>query len=324
MSKALLVIVFVLFSASRTFADPEAKNIAYKYATGVVKILLYDPTLVKKFDLDDDEGYLTRGSGFFVTPGGLILTNRHVVEWCVYGYMVADWVDEDKQRHDMDILTYEKGLEKDSRIKKIYYAGHATPMVQVFNNKGDKDYELYKAEVVIMGEEYDGAIIKIVSDLDGDPIKQQFVALPLGDASKVPMGEDLVILGFPAQYAESDLKLDLRDTVTMSFGRHSGWDYVFSEDGFIKSDAAIHEGNSGGPAFDDNEKVIGIATAMGVKTEIGLIEPINDMYYLAAANPDILSVLINDGLVVPKDRKRVKTVSGGPQPLPKLKLAPMK
>ena len=321
MLKYFLAIYLGLFSLTIIHADQEAKNIAKKYAMGVVKILLYDGELVKEFDLSKDEGYLTRGSGFFVTDDGIVFTNRHVVEWCVYGYMVADWVDEENNKHELDILTYEEGLEKDPKIKKIYFSGHAEPIIQVFKDFKGENFELFRAEVVTIGEKYDGAILKITKDLEGNKINETFTALPLTDANKVVMGEDIVILGFPAQYSDSDLSLDLKDTVTMSFGRHSGWDYVFDDQGFIKSDASIHEGNSGGPAFDDTEKVIGIATAMGLKTQIGLIHPINDMYFLAEKYPQILSKLVQNGLPKPIGKKLVKTITGEKKPLPKLKFS---
>jgi serine protease Do len=311
----------LLFKAFFLFADKEAKDIAKNYAAGVVKILLYGEDLVKEFDLSKDEGYLTRGSGFFVTTDGYIFTNKHVVDWCVYGYMVADWVDEENVFHELDILTYENDLEKDSKIKKIYFIGHAQPIIQVFDQNKKNSFKLYKAEVVTMGQSYDGAVLKVVTDIDGNDIKNTFIALPLADASKVVMGEDIIILGFPAQYADSDLNLDLKDSVTMSFGRHSGWDFVFDDEGLIKTDALIHEGNSGGPAFDDTEKVIGIATAMGVKTQIGLVQPINDMYYLVENDPALFKVLKENGLPVPYEKKRIKTVSGEKRILPKVKFA---
>lgn len=322
--KVFVMCALFLLSSVLVSADPEAKSIAKKYVYGVTKVLLYDSNIAKEFDLGDDGGYLTRGSGFFVSEDGYLFTNRHVVEWCVYGYMVADWTDESGQRKKMDIITYKEGLEKDPKIEKIYFIGHAEPVVQVFYGSGKDEFHLYKAEVVKLAEEYDGAILRVISDLDGKKINQTFVALPFGDAYRVDMGEDIVILGYPAQYVNSDLHLDLEDTVTMSFGRQSGWDYIFDSQGLIKTDASIHEGNSGGPAFDDSEKVIGIATAMGVKTQIGLIQPINDMYYLVASDENLLKKLQANGLSVPGKKKNFKAVSGNKQPLPKIKLNPLK
>ncbi|MDR3623906.1 MAG: serine protease [Chlamydiales bacterium] len=321
-----IVFFLLLFSfgiGNPLFADAEAEDIAKKYYQGVVKVFLYDASLVKALNLDKDQGYLTRGSGFIVTSDGVLFTNKHVVEWCVDGYMVADWVDEEHKAHTMDVLTYKKGLESDPKVKKIYFVGHAVPIVQIFRDTTGDDFDLYRAEVLTIGDNFDGAMLRIVSDIDGKPINREFVVLRLGDATKVPMGEDLVIMGFPAQYENSDLSMDLKDTITLSFGRHSGLDYVFDENPLIKTDASIHEGNSGGPVFNTSEQVIGIATAMGIKTQIGLIEQINNMYYIAASYPDILAVLVKNGLVVPTGKREIKTLSGRAKPLPKLHFAPL-
>lgn len=303
------------------FGAIDAKFIGKNYYQGVAKIILYDEGLVNHFKLDEALGELSRGSGFFVLPEGILFTNRHVIEWCVFGYMIADWTDENDVDHKLDLLTYTKDLEKDPKIKKIYYMGHATPVIQVFNGEDQGNFDVYIAKVLTLGETFDGAMLGIVSDLDGKPVKKQFVSLPLGNSNQLTLGEDLVILGFPAQYSESDLDLDLRDTLTMSFGKHSGWDYVFDEDnGFIKTVAAIHEGNSGGPVFGEENNVIGIATALGVQTQIGLVGAINNMYYVVQPEKKIFNKLVELGLIPPKKSPKHEVLTGEPRELPKVKL----
>lgn len=297
----------------------DAKSIARNYWEGVVKILVYDPVVEKKFHMQKGDGYLTRGSGFFVTPDGVLFTNRHVIEWCVYGYIVADWKDHEGVMHHSDVLTYKPGLEWNRSIKKIYYAGHALPMIQVFSDETGRNFDLYSAEVLAIGEAFDGAMLRIVSRINGEPPQRLFKALPLGNSDKLDFGEDLIVLGYPSQYQESNLSQDLKDTLTMSYGKLSGWDYVFDDIyGFIKTTASVHEGNSGGPVFGDDERVIGIATAMGPRTKIGLVEGINGMYYVAENQKSIFNQLIKNGLVPPKLRKRYLAVSGKPRPLPSL------
>lgn len=305
-------LLFFILSPLLVFAEMvDPVIIGQKYATGVVKIILYDDDLVDDFKLTDDQGQLARGSGFFVSPDGLIFTNRHVVEWCVNGYVVVDWVDENGQEHKMDILTYKPGLEKEAAIKKVYYGGHTTPVIQVFTDAKQTDYQLYLAQVVAMGETFDGAILETKVTLKGEPLKKPFVALPFGNSDDVVLGERLVVLGFPSQYANANLSMDLRDTLTLSQGANSGWDYIFDPDwGMIKTDAAIHEGNSGGPVFGAGNRVIGIATALGVQTEIGLIGPIDAMYWVAKVNPQVFDKLTRLGLTKPKREVNGKAVSG--------------
>lgn len=311
-------LLFIVLCTRALAADPvDPVVIGQKYATGVVKVILYDDDLVDDFHLNDDQGQLARGSGFFVTPDGLLLTNRHVIEWCVQGYVVADWVDEEGHEHKADIVTYKPGLEKDPSIKKVYYAGHTTPVIQVFTDQTQTKYDLYLAQVVAMGESFDGAIVKAVATLKGDPIQRSFTALPIGNSDELVLGEKVVILGFPSQYANSNLSMDLRDTLTLSQGANSGWDYVFDPDwGMIKTDAAIHEGNSGGPVFGNNNRVVGIATALGVQTDIGLVGPINAMYWIAKNDPSVFERLTKIGLTKPKREGEAHVVSGKPQKLP--------
>lgn len=321
---SLLLIVFSSiqaygFDKAQDDDFTDAKYIARNFWEGVVKILVYDPVVEEKFNLQKGDGYLTRGSGFIVSPEGIIFTNRHVIEWCVYGYMVADWEDEEGVLHHSDVLTYKPGLELKPEIKKVYFIGHAKPIIQVFTEETGKNFELYAAEVVSLGEAFDGAMLKIVSQRDGKPVKRLFKALPIGNSDKVELGEDLVILGYPSQYEKSDFSLDLRDTLTMTYGKHSGWDYVFDDIyGFIKTNASVHEGNSGGPVFGDAETVIGIATAMGLRTHIGLVEGINGMYYLVEPYKHILGELATRGLTSPSHELRYAAVSGKPRVLPDL------
>jgi S1-C subfamily serine protease len=177
---------------------------------------------------------------------------------------------------------------------------------------------MHIAEVLTFSESFDGAMLRVVSDLDGNPVNRSFTSLPIGNSDTLAMGEDLIVLGYPSEYVESDMSLDLRDTLTMSFGKHSGWDYVFDEDnGLIKTVASIHEGNSGGPVFGEENSVIGIATALGLQTQIGLVGGINSMYYVAKPEAKIFEELLKSGLTKPKrDSSKGKTVSGKPRSIP--------
>ena len=283
--------------------------ISDNYYKGIVKILLFDPVLAQ---VDEETlGYLGRGSGFFVSEDGVIFTNRHVIEQCVYGYVLYQ-----DNYGELGIETYYKGIENRSDVDCIIYGGYTLPIVQVYNGRGPDDYDLYLAEVLTLSDAYDGAVIKIVSDIEGNPITAPFTALPIGNSDNCKQGEDLVVMGYPAQY-DGNYDMALKDMITFTKGYHSGWDYVFNEDyGFIKTDADINGGNSGGPVFGKDNTVIGIASAKGVKTNIGLVGGINGMYYVVAPESQIFSKLITRGLTPPEKADNIAVTRGTPKTMP--------
>jgi S1-C subfamily serine protease len=283
--------------------------ISENYSKGIVKILLFDPVLAQ---VDEETlGYLGRGSGFFVTDDGVIFTNRHVIEQCVYGYILYQ-----DNYGELQIDTYSKGIENRSDVDCIIYGGYTIPIIQVYYGNGPNDYDLYLAEVLTYSDAYDGAVIKVVSDIDGNPVTAPFTALPLGNSDNVKIGEELVVMGYPAQY-QGNYDLALKDMITFTKGYHSGLDYVFNEDyGFIKTDASINGGNSGGPVFGKNNTVIGIASAKGIQTNIGLVGGINGMYYVAAPESKIFTKLIAKGLTPPAKADNIAVKKGITIPMP--------
>jgi S1-C subfamily serine protease len=308
-SGILAIITTVLLSCNERGLD--TKLIVSKYGEGVVKILLLDTELEK---VKEGSGYRSRGSGFFVTKDGYIFTNRHVVEKCVKGYMDYDYKDGSGKTR-AKVATYSKDLIDDKNFLKAYTTGYTTPVIQVYHGNTENDYKLYLAEVVAIGMgAYDGAILKVVSDIDGNPVNTKFTALPLGNSDEVVQGEQLCVYGYPMQFQGQKGReyLDmLLDMSTLSIGIMSGLDFVFNKDyGFIKTDAEIHGGNSGGPVFNEDNKVIGIATAYGRQTNIGLVGGINGMYFISASNIELQQKLISEGLKPPIRSFSINTTTG--------------
>ncbi len=315
----LLGTVLSLFACS-VLAQPAAKGldskyIAANYYKGVVKILLIDSVMEKANPSKPGSGYIGRGSGFFVTEDGVIFTNRHVVEYCVKGYIDYDYKDESGTIKTA-VDPYSEDIVKDPSFVKAYNTGYTTPIVQVYYGKGESDYTLYVAKVLTMGTgSFDGACLKIISDLKGNPVSTKFFPLPLGNSDAAQQGEDLCVFGYPAQY-DGEYSTHLKDMSTLSYGKFSGLDYVFNKDyGYIKTDAQINGGNSGGPVFNETNKVIGIATAVGNKTGIGLVGGVNGMYYIVAPKSDILTKLTVKGLTIPKNAGSINTIMGEKIPI---------
>jgi S1-C subfamily serine protease len=124
-------------------------------------------------------------------------------------------------------------------------------------------------------EDIDLAIIQITENRNGveiDPADLDLQTVSLGDADTLDIGQDLTVLGYPA-VGEGSLELT-KGTVS-GFLSAKG-----QKDAWIKTDARIAAGNSGGGAFDDEGKLVGIPTAIYYIEELGgeesgRIRPVN-------------------------------------------------
>ena len=135
----------------------------------------------------------------------------------------------------------------------------------------------------------------------------EFAAAPLGDASRLKVGQLVVAIGNPLGFAGS-VTAGVVSALDRSFATQSGSATRFVEN-VIQTDAALHPGNSGGALVDGFGRVVGINTALvgpGLGQGLGLAVPINP------AMRKIISALMADGRV----RRAYLGVAGGPRPLP--------
>ncbi|MCA9324619.1 trypsin-like peptidase domain-containing protein [Candidatus Saccharibacteria bacterium] len=126
------------------------------------------------------------------------------------------------------------------------------------------------------GDSLDVAFLQI-SDLKG----KQLTPAVLGDSSEAEVGDSVVAIG----NALGEFQNTVTSGIISGFGRSvqasSGSSANASSedlDDLIQTDAAINEGNSGGPLVNLNGQVIGINTAIASNAEnIGFSIPINDL-----------------------------------------------
>jgi len=121
----------------------------------------------------------------------------------------------------------------------------------------------------------DVAFLKI-QDLNGKTL----VPVTLGDSSKVQIGDRVVAIG----NALGQFQNTVTSGIISGFGRdvtagdQSGLQASESLTDLFQTDAAINEGNSGGPLVNINGEVIGINTAVASDAQnIGFAQPVNDL-----------------------------------------------
>lgn len=155
---------------------------------------------------------------------------------------------------------------------------------------GDGQYDTITVSL-IDGSTEQGTVLWYETALDLAVVKINKTGLPvaeLADSGNLMVGEPVVAIGNP-------MSLELERTVTNGIISGLNRSIQFENGTVIKpliqTNASINEGNSGGPLFNAEGKVIGINTAKMKSAEgLGFAIPIN------TANP-ILEQIINDGTV---------------------------
>src|SRR5574341_1370802 len=133
----------------------------------------------------------------------------------------------------------------------------------------------YLSEIVAVDYALDLAIVQVMSDLDGNDVTEEFPFIPTGDSETVEIGDNIRILGYPGIGG---------DTITFTNGVVSGFTSERSVEGraWIKTDATIAGGNSGGLAVNAAGQLIGVPTIVGS----GVDEETVDCRYITDTNRD--------------------------------------
>ena len=185
------------------------------------------------------------GSGTMVSNDGAILTNHHVL-----------YDAREARLYDLFLVARFAGRDRDPEVVCAGVPGHGE-----------------------LRPDLDLAVIRCEMDLDGQAYwPENWPGLPIGDSQGIVPGEQLWVLGYPSGSGP----------VRVSAGLVSGWT---GEQGgtasraFMRTDALITGGNSGGAAVDRHGRLLGVPTAFRVITaergehvtaigKVGLIRPV--------------------------------------------------
>ena len=193
------------------------------------------------------------GSGTIISRDGLILTNAHVAAPATPGQGLAAGTTNDR---------------KDP----------AALVVGVFKSEDEPVDNRYIAEVQSVDGYLDVAVIRVTKTVDGeevDPGDLNLPAVPLGDSNDLENGQDITIVGFPGIGGGFEGAIDVIQGNVAGFERD---ERIEDRRGWIKTDAEISGGNSGGLAADGDGRIVGIPTVVNFDldsaTSKGKLRPI--------------------------------------------------
>lgn len=171
------------------------------------------------------------GSGTIVSPEGVILTNAHVAAPTAPGLATL--------YNDPELLF---GDEPDQLVVALSETADQPPA------------EIYIAELAAADGALDLAVIKVTADLDGNALDLGTLNLPfveIGNSDEIRLGEEIRILGYPGAGGE---------TITFTRGNVAGFESQnrVGDRAWIKTDATISPGNSGGLGVNAAGQIIGV------------------------------------------------------------------
>lgn len=214
-------------------------------------------------DWEEDQ-LLGTGSGTIISSNGFILTNAHVIT----------------------------GPD-----------GNALELLPIFTTSASRPMDAveltYFAVPIDVDVDLDLALLQVLFDSSGEqlPAEHSFSHAPIGTVEGMQLGDSVFVVGYPGVSG---------DTVTFTSGVVSGFlgaDLRGSGNAWVKTDARIAPGNSGGGAFDETGTLVGVPTALIARSGPGeiqeLFRPINYAYGIIERNVPLTLVQLGPRIAEP-------------------------
>jgi len=235
------------------------------------------------------------GSGFIISPDGYVVTNGHVVQLYHESnekLLKAQLIEKLIEEHGKDlpkekkIAVFQALMNQPFSVEKKLYViiqngqafpaelkAYSPPITPVSGRQAGKAYQ-----------EIFGLEVKAESGKDVAVLKIEAKNLPvakLGNSDNVKLTDQIYAVGYPGVVLQHSLlgqQTILDPTVTS--GRVSGAKVQVGGAPVIQTDAPLTWGNSGGPVFNRQGEVIGMATFISIKDTI----PIQGFNFLVPSN----------------------------------------
>ncbi len=189
-------------------------------AKSTVEVVSKNLPSVLSIDVNNKKGVAVAGTGYIVSPDGLVITNKHVVSLgCKFG------------------------------VGGIQITALAN------------DQKAYNAELLSVDPIDDIAILQ----LKEQNIKpSNLPTIDFGDSSQLQLGEEVIAIGNALGTFQNSVTKGVVSGLNRSFDAAGLKDECTGTDvrtdGLIQTDAAINQGNSGGPLFNASGQIVGMNT----------------------------------------------------------------
>lgn len=221
-----LTVLSCNLSSSKDIATPAPSEEEKPQSGGTLDhnhLVMATVRIIKEVREGDQFTAIGAGSGTLISPDGLILTNAHVASPASRG-----------EPGEPDRLT-----------------------IAVVHSQDQPPVPSYIARVIAVDGALDLAVLQIDSTLEGASVIASELNLPyvqIGNSDDMRIGDRLNVFGFPGVGL---------DTITYTEGSVAGFvaDEPPGNRAWIKTDANISHGNSGGLAANDNGEIIGVPTS---------------------------------------------------------------
>jgi S1-C subfamily serine protease len=287
----LLLLMFSTPATAQEQGPPTAERVAALNAPGTVlfygtyQAILTFPYSVYKEESDGsfsftphpEKGTVTdnidtwwMGSGFIITPDGYILTNAHVASnnaikdlylWnlalneATYMLNHGDITSNQAQKWFIGRYFYFLSQARFAPEQTIVYMFLGTvTFTKDLTAKG------IVVDTKVAGEPYGSTFDVMWKDVAVTKISVDFPlpTVPLGDSDKMDTGQAVYVIGYPYMETGTASGSIFEPTITAGIvsaikAMPGGWKA-------IQTDATMHHGNSGGPAFNSKGEAIGLAT----------------------------------------------------------------
>jgi serine protease Do len=219
------------------------------------------------------------GSGFSISPDGYIVTNAHVVAPKDDNIKAAFLARAFRDNGDDFVAAIrQEGLTQRQATRFLgAIVRWSTRMTRLANYKRTitvlgstgggttSSSKRRAARLVDAGEEFPGKDVALVK-VDA----RNMATVQLGDDTALSTGDRLFVLGFPgAATFNPVLSKASQGEPTLTQGVLSAKKQVNGGYTVLQTDAGMTHGNSGGPVFDEQGRVIGVATLGSVDPNTG-------------------------------------------------------